>query len=227
MTVTSPDWQEAPLLVLAPHPDDDVLGCSRLMRQVSGSGGSLVIVWLTDGGASHGALPADARPALVRRRRAEAMAGVRVLGVIPQAMHFLGYADGTLVERIPEARRAVEAICKCQGIRSVVVTDKDDGHPDHRAAYAIAAGLSVPSVFSYPISTRYDGQVYAPPATAFHIAAEPADRKRQSLLQHRSQMEPEASFPLSPATIDRFCAEPEIFIPVRTACSRRRGTDDR
>lgn len=213
-------WHGSPLLVLAPHPDDDILGCSRLMRRVIGGGGQLVVVWLTDGGASHGALPADARPSLVRRRRHEAMAGLRALGVVPLAMHFLGHRDGTLAEYMAEARTATEAICQRHGVQSVVVTDKDDGHPDHRAAYAIAMELSVPRVLSYPISARYDGAVYAPPVAALHIAAEPGDRKRAALLQHRSQMEAQAISPLSVATMDRFCTEPEIFIPVRTPGSK-------
>jgi LmbE family N-acetylglucosaminyl deacetylase len=111
---------------------------------------------------------------------------------------------------------AVAAICRRHGILSVVVTDRDDGHPDHRAAYAIAMGLSVPQVLSYPISTRFDGHAYTPPATALRVAPGADSGKRMALLQHASQMEAAALYPLTPAAIARFCTEPEFFLPART-----------
>jgi LmbE family N-acetylglucosaminyl deacetylase len=221
MTAICPDWPEpnrprAPVLVLAPHPDDEVLGCSRMMQRVAGSGGALVIVWLTDGGGSHGPLPLDEREDLVRRRRAEAVAGVQALGVVPQALHFLDSPDGYLADNVAAASGAVAAICRRHGIHTVVVTDKDDGHPDHRAAFAIAMGLGVPQVLSYPISSRFDGLAYPPPAAALRIAPEADGGKRRALLQHASQMEAAAVYPLTLAAVDRFCAEPEFFLPVRT-----------
>jgi LmbE family N-acetylglucosaminyl deacetylase len=131
-------------------------------------------------------------------------------------MHFLDYPDGYLAEHIAAAGRAVAAICRRYGIHTMAVTDRDDGHPDHRAAYAIAMGLSVSQVLSYPISSRFDGLAYAPPATARVIAPDADHSKRRALLQHASQMEASALYPLSPAAIERFCAEPEFFLPVRT-----------
>ena len=78
------------LLVLAPHPDDDVLGGSLLMRRVAAAGGRVVLAWLTDGGASHGELPPEARRRLVERRRVEAEAGVSALGRGPGGDLFSG-----------------------------------------------------------------------------------------------------------------------------------------
>jgi LmbE family N-acetylglucosaminyl deacetylase len=218
MTSRPSDW--SPLLVLAPHPDDDVLGCSRLMQRVAARGGGLVIAWLTDGGASHGALPENERTALVQRRRAEAQAGVQALGIVPLAMHFLDFADGTLAQHIAPARLAVAAICLRHGVQTVIVTDKDDGHPDHRAAYAIAVRLKARRLLSYPISKRYDGADYRPPTATYSIAAHPQDGKRAALLRHVSQMEPAAIYPLSLAAIERFCAEPEYYLPIRTPDAR-------
>src|SRR5712691_10451751 len=37
------------LLVIAPHPDDDVLGAGGLMQRVRAGGGSVRVVYLTDG----------------------------------------------------------------------------------------------------------------------------------------------------------------------------------
>ena len=206
------------LLVLAPHPDDDVLGCSLLMRRVAAAGKRIVIVWLTDGGASHGDLSPNARRRLVERRQAEGIAGVSALGVAPEATHFLGFQDGALAQCVDEARQHLQCICSDHGVDMVVVTDKGDGHPDHRAAFLIASQLNVARLYSYPISARYDGDAYAPPDGAVHIPSTDHEIKRGALLRHQSQSEVgEALYPLSAATIDRFCREPELFIPIRTS----------
>lgn len=203
----------APLLVLAPHPDDEVLGCARLMQQAAAKGCPVVIIWLTDGSASHGLLEAEQRIALISRRRAEAAQGVRALGVTPIATYHLGYPDGGLKEHLAKAQADVEHICLLHAVATVVVTDVGDSHPDHRAAHALAMGLKCPKqLLSYPVSARFEGADYSPPVEAMRLDGLTNDAKRSALLEHRSQMEPTAICPMTLATIDRFCADAEYFI---------------
>jgi LmbE family N-acetylglucosaminyl deacetylase len=216
----SQEWRSddlpARLLVLAPHPDDEVLGCGRLMRRVAAAGGQVVVAWLTDGGASHGELNAPERRDLAGRRQIEALGGLAELGVTPAATCFMGYPDGALaaVEAKTLASR-LQALCDSHRIDTVVVTDDGDGHADHRAAFAIARRLAVGRLFAYPISARYDGEPYAPPQAAFLVSPEAGDDKRVALARHVSQsVAGGARLPLSAATIDRFCAEPEVFMLV-------------
>jgi LmbE family N-acetylglucosaminyl deacetylase len=212
----SGDALPSSLLVLAPHPDDDVLGCSLLMRRVAARDGRIVATWLTDGGASHGPLAPEPRRRLVESRQTEALAALSELGVIPEAACFLGYPDGTLDERCEEAGLRLQRLCDHHEIDTVVVTDGEDDHLDHRAAFKIATGLKVARLYSYPISTRYDGELYRPPDGAIFIPCEHSDHKRAALSRHRSQTRSGgATYPLSAATIDRFCAEAEVFIPIR------------
>ena len=214
------EWREdalpSSLMVVAPHPDDDVLGCSHLMRRVDQMGGRLVVVWLTDGGASHGVLPAEVKSQLVATRQAEAKAGVHALGIRPVALCFLGYPDGSLELHETEARDRLQTLCRVHQVETVVVTDEHDGHGDHRAAFRIASQLKVKRLFSYPISARYDGENYEVPDHALVISADAGEAKRVALAHHRSQATGGALYPLSALTIDRFCSEPEIFIPIRT-----------
>lgn len=99
------------ILVLAPHPDDEVLGCGGVIQEALRLHLPLKIVFLTYGDNNqwsflvyrkHPVL----RPEAVRRmgliRHDEALAAARMLGVAPEALTFLGYPDyGTL--RIWEA----------------------------------------------------------------------------------------------------------------------------
>jgi LmbE family N-acetylglucosaminyl deacetylase len=115
---------------------------------------------------------------------------------------------------VDEVRIDLQRICQRHNVVTVAVTDMGDSHPDHRAAHHIAIGLEGVEVLSYPVSARFDGDDYSPPGDILHLAAWPGDAKRSALLCHRSQMEAAAVCPMTMTTIDRFCADPEYFIPV-------------
>ena len=74
----------SPLLVLAPHPDDEIFGCGGVLAQAKGSGVEVHVVILTDGSAQGEA----------ETRRAEAVEAARRLG-LPEPT-FWGLTDRTL-----------------------------------------------------------------------------------------------------------------------------------
>ena len=41
------------ILVVAPHPDDESLGCGGLIAKLAASGSAFCVLFVTDGGASH------------------------------------------------------------------------------------------------------------------------------------------------------------------------------
>jgi LmbE family N-acetylglucosaminyl deacetylase len=97
------------LLVIAPHPDDEVLGAGGLMRRVYDSNGAIRIVYLTDGdGYPEGVeaedhvespTPSDYR-GYGRQRRREARAALSTLGLGASAYTytFLNFPDGGLCQ---------------------------------------------------------------------------------------------------------------------------------
>ena len=74
------------LLVLAPHPDDEVLMAGALMAQARGK--SVVVAIVTNG------TPACSANAF--RREHETLAALSLLGISQDRVHFLGYPDGNL-----------------------------------------------------------------------------------------------------------------------------------
>ena len=95
------------LLVIAPHPDDDVLGAGGLMQRVKSTGGAVRIVYLTDGeGYPEGVREEDhiARPTAKnylgygKLRRREARAALVRLGLADAFQTFLGFPDGGLCQ---------------------------------------------------------------------------------------------------------------------------------
>jgi LmbE family N-acetylglucosaminyl deacetylase len=97
------------LLVIAPHPDDEVLGAGGLMRRVYDSNGAIRVVYLTDGdGYPEGVeaedhvespTPSDYR-GYGRQRRREARAALSTLGLGASAYTytFLNFPDGGLCQ---------------------------------------------------------------------------------------------------------------------------------
>jgi len=99
------------LLVIAPHPDDDVLGAGGLIRRVVSNGGAVRVVWLTSGdGFPEGVETVEGvRPPLAHLtsrdyqqygvlREQEARAALASLGVGEQSLTFLGFPDEGMCE---------------------------------------------------------------------------------------------------------------------------------
>jgi len=113
-----------PVLVLAPHPDDEVIGCGGLLVRLVQAGIAVRVVLVTDGNGA-GGLPAGA--ALVRQ--AEFKASLARLGVTDYAM--LNFPDGGLVAAAP-LFEAIEAEVRAFAPRWVVSPSAADAHRDHR-----------------------------------------------------------------------------------------------
>ena len=86
-------------LIVAPHPDDEVLGCGGLLAQVGG-----LVVAVTDGEASHPGSTVHGPGRLAELRRAETAAALAALGRPETVVHRLGHPDGG----VEEARLAGE-----------------------------------------------------------------------------------------------------------------------
>lgn len=90
------------LLLLAPHPDDEVLAAAGLIRRTLEAGGRVSVVYLTSGDAFDLAAgtPLPSREAMRRlalRRMVEARRGMEALGVGREALYFLGFPDQGLL----------------------------------------------------------------------------------------------------------------------------------
>ena len=150
----------APLLVLAPHPDDETLGCAGLIAQACQTGRPVSIAYLTDGAASHPGHPRVSPAQIADQRRAEAIAATGLLGVAPERLHFLGAPDGTLDHLAPVAAAALaDGLLRLMSAlrpAEIFLPARRDGSSEHEAAFpmilaaAARAGLH-PRVLEYPV----------------------------------------------------------------------------
>lgn len=100
---TITQWDDGPVLVLSPHPDDEAIGCAGAVLLHLAAGARVQVVHVSDG--RHGdrrlhepgrseAERARLRDELVATRRAEALRWGREAGV--DAVHFLDAPDGAI-----------------------------------------------------------------------------------------------------------------------------------
>lgn len=120
-------------LVLAPHPDDEALGCGGLLARLRAAGRTQVrVVFLTDG--SGGVEPVDDRRAYAARRRAEAARAAVPLG-IGEITH-LDFSDGHLESYLPELSEALRELLAAAPPDLLLVPSPAELSADHRAAFA-------------------------------------------------------------------------------------------
>jgi LmbE family N-acetylglucosaminyl deacetylase len=214
-------------VVVAPHPDDESLGCGALIAAARCERRPLRVVVVSDGTGSQAGSKAYPAGRLRALREGEAREATAVLGLKPEHILFLGLPDRFLPDRGPEAERAAMLIAEKAretGAGTLFVTWRYDPHGDHRAAYAVARlaqGL-VPGMrlFEFPIWGRSlppDAQVGGPPRGFRFDGARYRARKRAAIACHRSQVanlitdDPNV-FRLDPAFVARFERDHEIFL---------------
>jgi LmbE family N-acetylglucosaminyl deacetylase len=156
--VSVSDLQNAPLInknriaedignsiVLAPHPDDESLGCGGLIAMLRASGKNVIIIFITSGSASH--LQSTTHPPhkLATLRESEAKAACLVLGIQPENVFFLKAQDGGLQKltstKIDELVEHIAAISLKKNMKSILFPWRRDPHPDHIVTNTIGRKL--------------------------------------------------------------------------------------
>jgi LmbE family N-acetylglucosaminyl deacetylase len=110
----------SPLLIVAPHPDDETLGAGGLQQRYPAA--QLIVV--TDGEKAR-----RDDPALARHRRRELTAAQRCLGRHGNTPTFLALPDGAVCAYEQQLERVLTV--RLRGISTLVAPFERDGHADH------------------------------------------------------------------------------------------------
>lgn len=178
-------WAAPPrgrVLVLAPHADDETLGCGGVLIRHREQGDPVKIVVVTDGAAGD---PADYYGGHDYRqlRRQEARQAAAILGV--NELVFWDYPDGRLAEAGDLAGR-LAALFEADHPDVIYRPSTQEIHPDH---WALGAGVETalrdyrPSVGDF----RYEVWAAVQPTCLIDISAV-WDRKRRAIAQYQSQL---------------------------------------
>lgn len=154
-------------LVIAPHPDDQVVGCGATMARKAAAGTAVDVVVVTDGGHSPRSAVVATSARAGRRRRASVEA-CAVLGVDEHRLHFLGFEELTLEHAFDELVEALVEVIEATRADEVLVTTDRDWHPDHQVVHRAARTAASraghgPTVLAYPVWFWADGPWTAHP----------------------------------------------------------------
>jgi len=125
--------------ILAPHPDDEILGAAGLLQHIARAGARTIIHALTDGEGSHPSSPAWPKLKLIQTRREEALCALRALQISFERRR-LSLADGALAASEGALYDALEESIGPDDF--LIAPWRFDGHPDHEAAGRVARRLA-------------------------------------------------------------------------------------
>jgi LmbE family N-acetylglucosaminyl deacetylase len=140
-------------IVVAPHPDDETLGCGGVVAKKIAAGARVHFVFVTDGTASH---PALAPYTLREIREMEAREAVTRLGALPEHATFLRIRDGSAAAHMDTIAAEIAALLEVLAPECVFIPHAQDFTSDHVAVnLAVRRALgrrSVPvTVLEYPV----------------------------------------------------------------------------
>jgi LmbE family N-acetylglucosaminyl deacetylase len=205
------------MVVVAAHPDDEVLGVGGTMALLAAGGARLRLIAVTDGEASHpGADPEASR----RTRIAESADALAVLGVPEIDVIRLRFTDTGLAACEDQLSARLGELCA--GFEVCLAPWEADAHADHEAAGRAArrAGRRAgQDVLSYPIwmwhwAKPADRRVPWPRACQVPLPPEVAARKRSAIGAFASQLtdREDAGPVLPPATVAHFTRPQEVLL---------------
>jgi len=192
------------LLVVAPHPDDEVLAAAGLIQRVLSVDGAVRVIFCTDGENNpwpqravekRWRIRAEDRDRFGLRRRYEALAGLGSLGVGAEAVRYLGLPDQgiTPLLRSASARPMLALGEEIEQWRPTLLVGPSlfDLHPDHAAmAMYLAAAIEHSmrdevSQWTYLIHGRGPQKLKR---EDFRLTPGEMERKREAILCHRTQL---------------------------------------
>jgi LmbE family N-acetylglucosaminyl deacetylase len=210
----TPYWAPSagPVVIVAPHPDDETLGAGGLIQSCAAAGHAVSVVSVTDGEAAHHG-PID----LAAIRRRELAAALAYLSPNPVPCHRLRIADGEVTANESYLERAIEA--RLPAGSTLVAPFECDGHPDHdavgRACLRIARMQHL-TLARYPICAWHRCLPHAFSGSRivrFALSAQAQRAKARAISCFASQLEGTQSEAVVPAQVLMYFARPyETFL---------------
>ncbi len=196
------EWmpRSGPLVVVSPHPDDEILGAGGLIHSWALRGRTVTIVSVTDGEAAY-----STWPGLALVRRAELKRALRKLSVTHIAVMRVGLPDGAVADHVNRLRNVVLSLAHPG--TTLVAPYEHDGHPDHdavgRVCCDVASARGV-ALARYPVWTWHHAeprQLARAGLRKFSLTIEARRAKARAIGCFASQLDPPSRAPIVPAHV--------------------------
>ena len=179
------------LCVVAPHPDDEAIGCGGLLALWTGAGREAGVVFLSNGemgsaeirSTTNAADKAQMKRSLSATRRAEAETSLKVLGAVG---HWLDGPDGALFQQETRLAKDLAAEWMRSPPDVIAAPFPTDRHPDHAVAARIVGAAAATALPADTVVLGYEVWTPAPINAVLDISSV-ADAKWRAIAAHSSQ----------------------------------------
>jgi N-acetylglucosamine malate deacetylase 1 len=170
------------VLVIAPHPDDEAIGCGGTIGLHVARGDRVLAVFLTSGELGS-CLP---REQAWRQRETEAQSAAEVLGVAD--LTFLRRGDWFLSESVEETATALRPILHREAPALIYLPHSGESHPDHEASLSVVRTALQGT--EYPSSILRGYEFWTPLAQYDQVEdiTQTMTRKLRAIRCYRSQL---------------------------------------
>ncbi len=215
---------DGPIVILAPHPDDETLGCGGLIATRAAEGRRVVVVVVTDGRAllrRFGIATDPTEMEVSAMRKDETRRAVDILTGGRGEIVFLDVPNEELVARTDATTQRVTALLADLKPAELYVTSPFEGHAEHVATNAIAraacaASGACRSVFEFIVTLKRDTDLATVPRRQVSVdVSAHRDLEQRALLQFRSHLEvisPKLPTPFEQHQYERYLTPREPFL---------------
>lgn len=124
------NWKN--VLIIAPHPDDEVFGCAGLIEQLTSKRKSVNILFLSRGEAAVNDINKQAK--IIEKRRELAEEANSIIGLDNGSISWLDFPDGKFVNISKKEQQHLETLILNYNPDVVFYPHHWDGSPDHIAS---------------------------------------------------------------------------------------------
>jgi N-acetylglucosamine malate deacetylase 1 len=221
------------ILIVAPHPDDETLGCGGLLAKRTQEGFEATVVVLTDGcnlfRLSRWRIEVDPTPAEISAmRKEETRRAVEILGGHRETIRFLDVEDASLQRHAESTAARVAQIIREVDPDEIYVTSEHEQHPDHVAACAVVRSAmqrahSRTTLYRYVVSLRSGLSLPSVPDPSVAVGiTEQLDKKRRAVSQFASHLKVVAKGQTEPffKGVEEWIQPKEMFFVDSAPCAR-------
>ncbi|WP_168405284.1 PIG-L deacetylase family protein [Acinetobacter indicus] len=211
------------VLIFAPHPDDEILGCAGLMQQLAAAGRELLLVAVTNGTGSHPRSKRYSVEQLNVLRPQESLNALAVLGLEHKVQRIaLNIADGQVMQAESELLQQLQNRVQPEDI--LVTTFAQDGHPDHEATGRVVQHWARQHrqrcyqvlIWAWHWAMPADARIPWAQARKLRLTAQQLALKQQAIQCFKTQIEADDTIHqppiLSAKTISRLLIPYEVYI---------------
>lgn len=212
-----PRWcpSSAPIMLVAPHPDDEVLGVGGLVATQRLLGRDVFVVAVTDGEHAYPDDPNSVQSGILRC--AEQTAALQRLGVPEENIFRVRLPDSAVTSHLPQLIERLS--CLVSNETHILAPWRGDFHPDHEACglaaeeVARTTGAILTSYFFWTWHRGTPELLKDLRLRSFPLSRQVLRAKTAALLCHRSQLVRDQGSPILPDSLLGPARRPfEVFL---------------